>query len=77
MGPEPPQGAATATAATAAAAADAPEGWQWTDEGRGKWGFVATEAGRQLRIRVRTCSPNARPGRHPICAAPICQAAIP
>ncbi|KAG2422480.1 hypothetical protein HXX76_016004 [Chlamydomonas incerta] len=58
-GPGLQQGAtaavATATAATAAAApAAAPEGWQWTDEGRGKWGFVATEAGRQLRIRVRT-----------------------
>ncbi|GFR51316.1 hypothetical protein Agub_g13681 [Astrephomene gubernaculifera] len=29
-------------------------GWEWTDEGRGKWGWVAMEANQQLRIKVST-----------------------
>ncbi|PNH03065.1 hypothetical protein TSOC_010906 [Tetrabaena socialis] len=29
-------------------------GWNWTDEGRRKWGWVALEVGQQLRIRVNT-----------------------
>ncbi|KXZ42501.1 hypothetical protein GPECTOR_141g699 [Gonium pectorale] len=28
------------------------EGWEWTDEGRNKWGYVALESGQQLRIKV-------------------------
>ncbi|GIL73971.1 hypothetical protein Vretifemale_3963 [Volvox reticuliferus] len=28
------------------------EGWVWTDEGRGKWGYVATEPGKTLRLKV-------------------------
>ncbi|GLC45541.1 hypothetical protein PLESTM_001747400 [Pleodorina starrii] len=28
------------------------EGWEWTDEGRGKWGFVALQPSRTLRIKV-------------------------
>ena len=27
------------------------EGWSWTDEGRGKWGWVSTKTGSRLRLR--------------------------
>ncbi len=27
-------------------------GWNWTDEGRGKWGWVATEVGMSLDFKV-------------------------
>ncbi|GIL73988.1 hypothetical protein Vretimale_5073 [Volvox reticuliferus] len=30
------------------------EGWEWTDEGRDKWGYVATEPGKTLRLKVNT-----------------------
>ncbi|GLI61408.1 hypothetical protein VaNZ11_003602 [Volvox africanus] len=30
------------------------EGWEWTDEGRGKWGYVAMAPGKTLRLKVNT-----------------------
>ncbi|EFJ49701.1 hypothetical protein VOLCADRAFT_89684 [Volvox carteri f. nagariensis] len=30
------------------------DGWNWTDEGRGKWGYVATEPGKTIRFKVNT-----------------------
>ncbi|KAG2489898.1 hypothetical protein HYH03_011700 [Edaphochlamys debaryana] len=30
------------------------EGWEWTHENRGKWGFVAQEPGKTLRIKLDT-----------------------
>ncbi|KAG2500335.1 hypothetical protein HYH03_001911 [Edaphochlamys debaryana] len=30
------------------------EGWAWTDEGRAKWGWVAAEPGKQLRLKLNT-----------------------
>ncbi|EFJ49700.1 hypothetical protein VOLCADRAFT_89683 [Volvox carteri f. nagariensis] len=29
-------------------------GWNWTDEGRGKWGYVATEPGKTIKLKVNT-----------------------
>ncbi|GLC57261.1 hypothetical protein PLESTB_001205200 [Pleodorina starrii] len=29
-------------------------GWEWTDEGRGKWGYVATELRKKLRMQINT-----------------------
>lgn len=28
-------------------------GWTFTDEGRGKWGWVATEEGSSMQLKVR------------------------
>ncbi|GLI61406.1 hypothetical protein VaNZ11_003625 [Volvox africanus] len=30
------------------------EGWEWTDEGRGKWGYVAMAPGKTLRLKFDT-----------------------
>jgi hypothetical protein len=32
-------------------------GWNWTDEGRGKWGYVSVTKGETLRLKVRACRP--------------------
>ncbi|KXZ49521.1 hypothetical protein GPECTOR_21g747 [Gonium pectorale] len=47
------------------------EGWRWTDEGRGKWGWVALEAKRTLRIQVNTQLPGARGNSSQAAAARI------
>ncbi|KAG2446602.1 hypothetical protein HYH02_008587 [Chlamydomonas schloesseri] len=40
-------------------------GWNYTDEGRGKWGWVALEPGRQLRIKLNTLLPGERAAAAP------------
>ncbi len=32
-------------------------GWSFTDEGRGKWGWVATEQGSSMQLKVRGMAP--------------------
>jgi hypothetical protein len=33
-------------------------GWEWTDEGRRKWGWVANSSGSTLDIRVPAVAPH-------------------
>ncbi|EFJ49697.1 hypothetical protein VOLCADRAFT_89679 [Volvox carteri f. nagariensis] len=40
------------------------DGWNWTDEGRGKWGYVATEPGKTIRFKVNTQLAGSRSEEH-------------
>ncbi|EFJ49698.1 hypothetical protein VOLCADRAFT_89681 [Volvox carteri f. nagariensis] len=40
------------------------DGWQWTDEGRGKWGYVATEPGKTIKLKVNTLLAGNRSREH-------------